>query len=262
MRNVKKRQTQPNKGCVFAYFWLLGETLDFLPLIPHNTPEITTFMSEHILEATTRTEKGRKTEALRAEGLVPAVVYGAGTEPVSVTVDRNAFVKMYNTAGESSLVSLNIDGKDAVKVLIQDYQQDPLTDFVTHADFRAVDMNTPVEAVAKLEFVGESMAVKGLGGTLVKSLTYVTIKALPAKLVAALDVDLALLATFDDVIRAGNLATPEGVEVTSDPNATIASVAAPRTAKQMAALDEKPVEDVASVEKAAEENKEEAEAEA
>lgn len=225
-------------------------TLDFLPVIKHNTPEIITFMSEHILEATTRTEKGRKTEALRAEGLVPAVVYGASTEPTNLTVDRNQFVKMYNLAGESSLISLKIDGGEAIQVLIQDYQQNPLTDFVTHADFRAVDMNTPVEAVAKLEFVGESMAVKGLGGTLVKSLSHVTIKALPANLIATVPVDLAELATFDDVIRAGSLKTPEGVEVVSDHNATIASVSAPRTAKQMEALDEKPVEDVASVEKA------------
>jgi large subunit ribosomal protein L25 len=215
-------------------------------------------MSEHILEATTREETGRKTEVLRAQGLVPAVVYGDNIEPMKLTVDRNQFVKMYNAAGESSLVSLKVDGKDAIQVLIQDYQQDPLTDFVTHADFRAVDMNKPVEAVAKLEFVGESMAVKGLGGTLVKSLSHVTIKALPSKLVAALEVDLGQLAGFEDVIRAGTLATPEGVEVVSDPNATIASVAMPRTAKQMAALDEAPVEDVNSVEKEGEKKEEEA----
>lgn len=216
-------------------------------------------MSEHILEVTTRTETGRKTDQLRAEGLVPGVVYGDNMEPIKLTVDRNLFVKMYKLAGESSLVSLKVDGKEPVKVLIQDYQQNPLTDFVTHVDFRAVDLNTPVAAVAKLTFVGESMAVKGLGGTLVKSLSHVTIQALPEKLVASLEVDLTQLATFDDVIRAGTLATPEGVEVVSDANATIASVAMPRTAAQMEALDAAPVEDVNSVEKEGEKAEEGAE---
>ncbi|MDG1950162.1 MAG: 50S ribosomal protein L25, partial [bacterium] len=67
-------------------------------------------MSEHILEVTTRTVTGRKTDQLRAEGLVPGVVYGDNMEPIKLTVDRNLFVKMYKLAGESSLVSLKVDG--------------------------------------------------------------------------------------------------------------------------------------------------------
>jgi len=76
-------------------------------------------MSEHILEAKTRTEKGRKTYTLRNAGAVPAVVYGAGTQPQNITVDRNQFVKMYQAAGESSIVELEIDEKSGQGIAIE-----------------------------------------------------------------------------------------------------------------------------------------------
>lgn len=195
------------------------------------------------LSATARTLAGRKTNQLRAEGDVPAVVYGAGTEPLSITVKRNEFVQMYRVAGEGSMVELAIDGKEPLHVLIQDYQLDPLRDEVIHVDFRSVDLSKPIEATASLSFVGESAAVKALGGTLMRTRDSVRVRALPKDLVAQIEVDLSALATFDDAIRFGDLNLPEGLELADEPNLTVASISRPRTAKQMAALDEAPAEE-------------------
>jgi large subunit ribosomal protein L25 len=217
-------------------------------------------MSINTLQASTRETTGRKTDVLRAEGKVPAIVYGIDTEPQKITVDRNTFVKMYKTAGESSIVELEVDGKESLHVLIQDYQQDALTNEVTHIDFRSIDMNKVIDAAVDLVFVGESPAVKALGGTLVQSRDFITIRCLPNKLVRDFKVDLSKIVTFDDVFRISDLDIPEGVIVEENPNLTIAVVTPPRTEAEMAALEEEISENVGDVE-GAEEKKEEGEEE-
>ena len=217
-------------------------------------------MSELILESKSRTLKGRKCEALRLKGKVPAVVYGAGIEPMNIEVERNAFVKTYNEAGESSLVELKIDGKDALHVLIQDFQQDPVTDNIIHADLRIVDMSQPIEVYVEFEFINEAPAVKALGGTLMHSLEGVEIRCLPNKLLRNIIVDLSSLVTFEDMIRVEDLTIPEGVEILEDSSASIVTVSPPRSEAEMAALDEAIQENVSGVVAAVEKKEPEAEA--
>ncbi|MBM5789787.1 50S ribosomal protein L25 [Candidatus Parcubacteria bacterium] len=202
----------------------------------------------HTLVAEARAQKGRKTNYLRAEGKVPAIVYGSGTQPTPITVDRNAFLKIYKEAGESSLVELKVGEDKALHVLIQDYQIDPVYDHVTHVDFRSVDMTKEIEADVDLNFIGESMAVKGLGGTLVTSREDVTVRCLPSKLVRSISVDLSKLATFEDVIRVSDLLVPEGVMLLEEPDASIAIVEPPRSEAELAALEGAVEENVQAVE--------------
>ena len=216
-------------------------------------------MTDHILEAKMRIERGRKTYTLRNVGSVPAVVYGAGIQPQNITVDRNQFVKTYEAAGESSIVELKIDEKSALHVLIQDYQIDPLRQEYTHIDFRSIDMSKEIETEVELEFVGESAAVKALGGTFISSLETVAIRALPSKLVRSIQVDISVLATFDDSIRVSDLKAPEGVQILEDVETTIASVEPPRSDAEMEALNEAVEIDVATVEVAKEKKEEEGE---
>lgn len=190
----------------------------------------------YILEAELRTKKGRKTNQLRAEGQVPSIVYGAGVEPMPLTINRNAFLKVYKQAGESMIVELKVNEQNPLHVLIQELQLDPIYDTVTHVDFRSVDMTKEIEADVDLEFVGEAMAVKGLGGTLITSLDFVSVRSLPTKLVRTIQVDLSKLETFDDVIRISDLAMPEGMTVLNDPEDSIAAVEPPRSDAEMAAL--------------------------
>jgi large subunit ribosomal protein L25 len=195
-----------------------------------------------------RQEKGRKTNILRAEGKVPGVMYGFEvTAPVSVVVDRNAFNKIYAKAGESMVVDLEIDGKSH-PVLISDIQRNPLTDFFTHVDFRRVDLKRKIEAKIPLKLVGESPAVKTHGGTLVQSLEEVEVLSLPDALVHEIEVDISALVTFDDMIRVKDVKLPDGIEVKTWAEQTVATVQPPRSEAEMAALDAAVDSDVSKVE--------------
>lgn len=164
------------------------------------------------LSAKHRTDRGDKS---RTATKIPAVVYGAGGESESLTLDHASFLKLHHDAGVSSLIDLEVDGKTAGKILIQALQHDPVSDRVTHVDLRRIDMNKPVTATVELRFTGESPAIKELGGTLMHSLSSVHVKCLPQDLVGHLDVDLSVLKTFDDVVKIKNLVLPTGLEITS-----------------------------------------------
>ncbi len=213
------------------------------------------------LVAQIRDISGRKTESLRSEGQVPAVMYGFGTEPVSITVDRNAFIKVYAQAGESTVVDLEINGT-VHSVLIADTQRNPITDFFTHADFRRVDPKRKIEARIPLKLVGESHAVKALAGTLIQSLEELEVLALPDKLVAEIEVDISALDTFDKVLHVSDIQVPEGIEVKDASDMAVASVQPPRSEEELAALNEAVDTDVTKVEISSEKKDESAEAEA
>ncbi len=199
------------------------------------------------MNATLRELKGRATEALRAEGAVPAVVYGFGTEPTNIQVDRNAFLKVLAAAGSSTVVDLVV-GEKSFQVLIGEVQRNALNDFVTHIDFRAVDPNRKIEAKIPLVLVGMAPAVKELGGTLLQSLEEVEVVSLPNALVHEISIDVSKLATFDDVIRVSDIVAPEGVEITTDGEVAIASVQPPRSEEELASLNETVDTDVSKVE--------------
>ena len=154
--------------------------------------------------------------------------------------------KAYEKAGESSVVDLALDGV-AHPVLIQALQRDPVTDFITHADFRRVDLTKKVEAAIHLELVGISAAVKDLGGTLVQSLEEIEVAALPNALVPEIEVDISSLTTFDSVIRVGDLHIPEGIEVLSAITQTVALVQEPRSEAEMSALNEEIEDPIAAL---------------
>jgi large subunit ribosomal protein L25 len=208
------------------------------------------------LSAEKRELAGRKNWQTREAGAVPAVVYGPNTQPQSVAVDRKALAVVFRQAGESTLVDLNINGNQPLKVLIQDLQYDPLTSEIIHADFRAVDLTKEITADIKLHFVGEAAAVKELGGTMVHALDKIKVRALPTALVASIEVDVSKLKTFEDSFKISDLVLPAGITVVDDANQTIAVVAPPRSEEELAALDKAVEMDVGAVEKVEKEKKE------
>ncbi|NTW45828.1 MAG: 50S ribosomal protein L25 [Candidatus Moranbacteria bacterium] len=206
-------------------------------------------------------EAGKGLQTLRAGGSIPAVLYGHGVEPVSLTLDGREFTRAFKAAGENTIIALTVDGKKAVNVLVKDAQMHPLTNRYTHADFFQVRMDEEIEATVPIEFVGESPAVRNDGGILLRSLEEVQVTALPADLPHTLPVDLSVLATFDDVIKVSDIPVPARVTVSNDPETVVALVEAPRTAAELESLDQKVDADVTKVEKAgkpAEETAEEA----
>ena len=218
-------------------------------------------MGDFQIEVQKREVTGRKVGALRREGFVPGVVYGSGAESQSISIDQKIFEKLYDQAGESSLIDLAVDGQKPLKVLIQEVQMDPIYGRPIHVDFREVRMDQKITAEVELNFVGEAPAVKEAGGTLIKNFDSLEIECLPGALVSEFVVDLSKLKTFDDVIRVSDLDIPEGIRVLQDEKRTIAVVAPPLSEKELEELEKAPEAEVGEVEvaekgKAAEEGEE------
>lgn len=192
------------------------------------------------LAAKTREVVGKKVEALRKQGKIPAVLYGHNVKPVNLVVDYPAFEKIYREAGESTLVDLVIDDKEPVKVLIQDHQLDPRTNQFIHVDLHQIRMDEKLHTDIILEFIGESPAVKGYGGILVTNLDHVEVECLPKDLVHEIKVDLSALKTFEDSIHISDIEIPAGITILNDPEDMVALVQPPRTEKELDDLQSKP----------------------
>lgn len=195
-------------------------------------------------------EKVSSTKLVKArkEGRIPAIMYGHKGVPKMLWVDFLTFSKVFAVSGESSILSLEIEGGKKANVIVQDMAHDAMTNRVSHIDFFEVSMDEELEAHIPLEFVGEAPAVREMGGILVKTLEEVTVSCLPKDLPHTLPIDLTVLVDFSKHIQVKDLVLPKGVKILTDELTTIVLVEAPRTEAQMAALDEKVEADVTKVE--------------
>lgn len=184
------------------------------------------------LQATIRTTLGKKSRRLRKDGLIPAVLYGKKVKSIAVAVGYKEFEKIYREAGESTLVSLLIEGKEqgAEKenaVLFRDPIRHPLTQAFMHVDFYQVPMDEEIRISIPLVFENESLLVKNGEAVLAKNIYTLEIIALPRDLPHEIKVDLSKLQTIDDMILGKDLALPPGVRVAAGENFVIASLTLP-----------------------------------
>ena len=205
-------------------------------------------MNKILLEAKTREIFGRKTNKGRKEGLVPAVVYGKGIESRNIWVNLLDFKRLIKKSGESTVIDLNIDGTDNRKVLIYDTQEDPLRGSYVHIDFFQVRMDEEIETEVELEYVGESPAVKELGGVLVKNIDAIEVRCLPIDLPAGIKIDISKLKTFEDRINVGDLGLSEKIGLNIDLETVIALVSPPRSENELSELETKVESDVTKIE--------------
>lgn len=151
--------------------------------------------------------------ALRAAGKIPAIIYGAGMkESISISLNREDFKKAWSSAGSSTSVTLT-GANGNHDCIIHDYQVDPQTDQVIHADFLVLDKNTKVTVKVELEFIGESQAVKDGYGILEKALHEIEVEALPAHLPKEIVVDVSKLVDAESQIHIKDLVLPTGVTI-------------------------------------------------
>jgi large subunit ribosomal protein L25 len=169
------------------------------------------------LKANLREATGREVEKLRAENFLPAVVYGHDFANQNIVLKNSDFERVFRAAGESSLVDLIIGAEKPIKVLIHDIQNDPITDKPVHIDFYKVNMTEKIKTEVEIAFVGESPAVKDLGGVLIKTLEKLHIECLPSDLIHNVEVDLSSLRQIGDVIRVSDLKVPAIILVLTNP---------------------------------------------
>lgn len=154
---------------------------------------------------------------LRAQGRVPAVLYGHGTDPRPLEVDaRELRHALSGESGLNALLSLQVGGTRQL-ALARQIQRDPLKGAVTHVDFLAVNRDEIVSAEVPIRLVGEADAVHRANGAVDQQLFALAVQAKPAEIPAHIDVDISGI-QLGDAIRVGDLVLPPGVTATTDPD--------------------------------------------
>lgn len=144
------------------------------------------------LKATSRVlgAGSREMQRLRKTGMIPAVYYGKGIEPVSVAVSADDVRKVLVPGKRYTLIDLEIDGKAGNPVVIYDYQKDAISQKITHIDFLKIEENTPVKVVIPVALSGIPVGVKAEGGMLSQISRKLKLSVLPTKIPSVLTVDV------------------------------------------------------------------------
>ena len=175
----------------------------------------------------------RPARRLRATGVVPGVVYGKGTESLSVVVDQKELAKLlHSKRGEHALVTLRL--KDPTPwekpVLVKALQHDPVDDRIVHVDFQAIALTERLRVKIPVILKGEPVGVKQEGGILEHFLREIEVECLPADIPANVEFDVSHL-TIGETVHVRELAAPSHAKITSDAEGVIASVQKPKEEK-------------------------------
>lgn len=176
------------------------------------------------LSATKRTITGGTSRRLAHVGQVPAVLYGAGHEPQSLSIDRHdlELFTAHHATG-ALLVDVLVEGeKKPIHAMFKEVQRDPLKGTIVHLDLLAVTANKPVHATVALHLVNDPEGVKA-GGMLTIAVHQVNVEAKPADLPEHIEVDVAAL-EVGDTVHVRDIIAPKGVTILDDPDEVIASV--------------------------------------
>ena len=165
------------------------------------------------LSVTPRDVHGKKVKSLRREGVVPAVVYGPGMEPVSVQIDNVIMGKVYAAAGKHSPIHLTL-GTTKKIVLIKDVEVDNVRRRINHVSFHAVRQNKPVETEVPIRLIGEGESEAEKAGLIIlQALDKVEVRALPMNLPDSIEVSIVELKEAGEKITLADAKMPEGVEL-------------------------------------------------
>lgn len=180
------------------------------------------------LTLTARTDRAigsRSSRRLRREGKVPAVVYGAGDAPTSISVEWSELRAALTTpAGMNALITLEFNDDERLTI-VKDMQRDPVRRDVTHVDFIIIDRNVALHV--EVPIVLENTDGDHLKELVVdQQLFTLPISALPGSIPNELVVDCTNL-TLDDPIRAESVTLPKGVELDIDPEDAIVTASVP-----------------------------------
>ena len=165
---------------------------------------------------------GKKVKSLRAQGLVPAVIYGKHVEAESISCVKNDLLKVYKASGYSTPVELTGDVNHLV--LINALQLDPVSDEIISADFLAVSRTEKVSAKIPVVTFGESQLEKLNEGKIMQIRDEVEVEALPQDLPSKFEVDISVLQTVNDVFFIKDLKVSDKVTILDDPELPILTV--------------------------------------
>ena len=188
---------------------------------------------EAVLEATVRDSRGKnEARRTRAGGKVPAVLYGltgAGkAEATAIAVEPKALRKiLHSEAGANTLISLKLPGAGDTRVLVKDYQLDPITHQILHADFYRIAMDKVLLITVPITVKGEAPGVKQQGGILEYVHRQVEVECLPADIPEHIEINVGELMLHQGV-RVRDVALNPKVKVVTDGDTMLVHVIMPK----------------------------------
>ena len=181
------------------------------------------------LEVSVREARGKgPMRRLRAEGGVPAVVYGSGSEPMVLKVDAFSLNRVLR-AGSNQLIDLKGAGKGRL-VLLKEVQRDPVSQSLIHADFFEVDTKKKIHRAVPLHYEGKAHGVE-MGGVQEILIRDVEVECLPLEIPEAFTLDVSAL-DIGDALHASDFSLPEGVTLLVAEDLTVVHVVAPRVVEE------------------------------
>ena len=183
-------------------------------------------MEEIVLKAQKRTMIGKQVKTLRRAGRLPAVIYGKGVKPVTITLDMHDASQILPTISSSHLIVVDVEGAEH-NTLVREKQRDPITGGFLHVDFQEVSLTEKLRTVVVIHIEGESPAVKNYNGVLIVGVEDIEVEALPRDLPDRITVDISNLVEIGDVVHVRDLAVSPKVRVLSDPDDIVVNITAP-----------------------------------
>jgi large subunit ribosomal protein L25 len=221
-----------------------------------------TATQEKNIEAKAR-KGGNKNDArrLRKEGLIPAVLYGAGLESLTIAVDPKQMKRILaSEAGHNTIFDLSAGG-DSGKAMIVDWQADPIKGALLHVDLKRIAMNVKLVVSVPVHLKGEAPGVKVQGGILEQMVREVEIECLPADIPSHIDGDVSHL-VFGQTLRVSDLPHSDKIRFITDENQAIAHVTAVKEVVEAAPVEGAEAEAAAAEPEVIKKGKQEAEGEA
>lgn len=188
------------------------------------------------LELTPREILGKKVKVLRREGILPVHLYGPGVDSRPLQCESPKLIEILARAGGNTPITITIKGEDESHLAFaREIQWDPRRDDILHVDFLVAEVSRPVSAQVPIVLVGDSMAARAAGGTVMQQLRTLSVEALPLEIPGDLEVDLARMTETDSVIRAGDIILASNVIMLTDPEDVVARIEMPRAAVEVEA---------------------------
>jgi large subunit ribosomal protein L25 len=192
-------------------------------------------MPEFVVPAESRTDTGKNANRkLRTRGLIPGVLYTAGKEALAVQVSPGEIgAVLKSAAGENTLFDLEIAGKRR-KVILKEFQREPLRGRLMHADFYEVALDKALEVKVHIELEGTPVGVKLQGGIVDFVTRELEIECLPADIPEKIAVDISHL-ELGKHLRVSDIKLPERVKVLTESDVVVVHVVLPRAEETAAA---------------------------
>ena len=178
-----------------------------------------------VVKAEKRESRGKNTNRrLRAEGKIPVVVYGGGTESLAAVADLKDLAAILRTdTGVNTVFSLDIPGVGVNDVIFQDRQIDAVKGRLIHADLRRFARGEKIEMTVPIHLIGEPEALKEEGAVMTQALREIKVLCEPANTPDSIDVDVTGL-TVDHAVHVSDLKVGSGIEVHESPDTVVASI--------------------------------------